>query len=88
MVSSKKRKSALVSRVRAGPSSDDAHEIVYFKRLVEDDPSQAEPGRDALLSWPNSVRAKAVAVLIAVAMAPPKRFSGKEYLARNPRSVS
>lgn len=42
-------------------------------------PAQAEPSRDALRSWPTSVRAKANAVLIAVATAPPKRFAGGGY---------
>lgn len=79
MVSPKKRKRAPAPSVRVGPSADDAHDIVYFKRHVKDDTSQAEPGRVALQSWPISVRAKANAVLIAVAAAPPKRFSGGGY---------
>lgn len=65
--------------MRTGPSADDPHDIVYFKRHVEDDLAQAEPARDALQSWPTSVRAKAVAVLVAVATAPPKRFAGGGY---------
>lgn len=79
MTSSKKRKNSPAPGVRTGPSADDAHDIVYFKRHVDDDPAQNEPGRDALRSWPTSVRAKANAVLIAVATAPPKRFSGGGY---------
>ncbi|WP_052466321.1 hypothetical protein [Mobilicoccus massiliensis] len=78
MTSSKKRKSAPAT-VRTGPSPDDPHDIVYFRRHVNDDPAQAEPGREALRSWPRSVRAKANAVLIAVATAPPKRFAGGGY---------
>lgn len=62
-----------------GQSPDDAHDIVYFKRHYEDDPTQAEPARNALRSWPASVRAKANAVLIAVATAPPKKFAGGGY---------
>ncbi|TAK68653.1 MAG: hypothetical protein EPO13_11200 [Actinomycetota bacterium] len=65
--------------MRIGPSPDDPHDIVYFKRHVEDDAGQTEPGRNALRSWPISVRAKASAVLIAVATAPPKRFTGGGY---------
>jgi len=65
--------------IRLGPSSDDAHEIVYFKRHKDDDASQAEPGRDALNGWPGGVRAKAMARLAAVAAAPPKRFAGGGY---------
>lgn len=79
MVSSKKRKNAPAPTVRTRPSADDPHDIVYFKRHVEDDAAQAEPARDALQSWPPSVRAKAAAILIAVATAPPKRFAGGGY---------
>jgi hypothetical protein len=79
MTSSRKRKDALAPGVRSGPSSDDAHEVVYFRRHADDDATQAAPGRDALRSWPASVRAKAYAVLIAVAAAPPKRFAGGGY---------
>ncbi|GAB08862.1 hypothetical protein GOARA_021_00990 [Gordonia araii NBRC 100433] len=65
--------------MRTGPSADDAHDVVYFKRHAKDDPKQTEPGRDALRAWPASVRAKAYSVLIAVATAPPKRFAGGGY---------
>lgn len=78
MASSKKRQAAARS-VRTVPSPDDEHDVVYFKRHAKDDPLQSEPGRDALHSWPASVRAKAYAVLIAVATAPPKRFAGGGY---------
>ena len=78
-MSQKKPKKAPAPSVRTGPSPDDAHDIVYFKRHAEDDPGQSEPGRDAMRSWPASVRAKANAVLIAVATAPPKRLSGGGY---------
>lgn len=44
--------------LRTGPSPDDVHEVVYFKRHRDDDPEQAEPGRRALASWPASVSAK------------------------------
>lgn len=79
MASSKKPKDAPAPTVRTRPSPKDPHDVVYFKRHVKDDPEQAEPGRDALRSWPISVRAKANAVLIAVATAPPKRFAGGGY---------
>lgn len=79
MANPRKRKSVPARSVRTGPSSDDAHDIVYFKRHTEDDPAQSVPGRDALRSWPVTVRAKANAVLIAVATAPPKRFAGGGY---------
>lgn len=65
------------SQVRTGPSSDDAHDIVYFRRHLDDDPSETVPGRVFLRDvCPPGVRAKFVAVLNAVAEAPPKRFAG------------
>lgn len=88
MASSKRRRNAPAPSVRMGPSPDDAHDIVYFKRHVEDDPAQAEPGRDAVKSWPTSVRAKANAILIAVATAPPKRFAGGGYWEAMKRDMS
>lgn len=75
----KRRKPVTPSGVRTGPSPEDAHEVVYFKRHRDDDPGQAEPGRQALNSWPASVRAKMYAVLAAVAAAPPKKFAGGGY---------
>lgn len=58
---------------------DDAHDVVFFRRHMDDDAQQTEPGRQALNSWPVSVRAKARAVLTAVAAAPPSRFAGGGY---------
>lgn len=60
-------------------SREDPHDIVFFRRHRLDDCHGAEPGREALNSWPTSVRAKARAVLAAVAAAPPYRFSGGGY---------
>jgi hypothetical protein len=65
--------------VRTGPSPDDEHEIVFFKRHRADDPNEATPGRESLDSYPAGVRAKMRAPLIAVATAPPKRFAGGGY---------
>jgi hypothetical protein len=65
--------------VRTGPSPDDEHEIVFFRRHKSDDPDQATPGREALHSYPAGVRAKMRAALIAVASAPLKRFAGGGY---------
>jgi hypothetical protein len=62
--------------VRTLPNPDDPHDIVFFRRHVDDDPKEAIPGREALRSWPATVRAKVQPVLIAVATAPPKRFAG------------
>jgi len=75
----KRRKLVTPSGGRTGPSPEDAHEVVYFKRHRDDDPGRAEPGRQALNSWPASVRAKMYAVLAAVAAAPPKKFAGGGY---------
>lgn len=76
----KQRKSQpKVPAVRTGPSPDDEHEIVFFRRHRDDDPKQATPGREALNGYPTTVRAKMRAALVAVATAPPKRFSGGGY---------
>jgi len=50
--------------------------IHFFKRHREDDPAQSVPGRDFLDACPKSVRAKLVAIISAVAGAPPPTFSG------------
>jgi hypothetical protein len=65
--------------VRTGPSPDDQHDIVYFRRHREDDLTETAPGRKFLRACPPAVRAKFDAILIAVAAAPPKRFSGGGY---------
>lgn len=65
--------------VRKGQSSDDVHDVVYFRRHRDDDPTESIPGRDALDSYPAKVRALIRAVLVAVAAAPPKRFAGGGY---------
>lgn len=68
-----------VSVVRTGPSPDDEHEIVFFRRHQDDAPKQSTPGREALDAYPTTVRVKMRAALVAVATAPPKRFSGGGY---------
>jgi hypothetical protein len=65
--------------VRTRPSSDDAHDVVYFKRHHADDSSEAVPGQEFLAGCPTKVRATMRAVLVAVAAAPPKRYSGGGY---------
>lgn len=65
--------------VRTGPSPDDEHDIVYFRRHRVDDLTGMAPGRNFLKACPPPVRAKFNAILIAVAKAPPKRFSGGDY---------
>ena len=66
-------------QVRTRPSSDDAHEVVFFRRHRDDDPEQAIPGRQFLNACPIKVRATMRAVLAQVAAAPPKRFAGGRY---------
>ena len=66
-------------QVRVAPSSDDPHDIVFFRRHLADDPAESCPGRDFLNACPTKVRATMRAVLVAVAAAPPKRFAGGGY---------
>jgi hypothetical protein len=68
-----------ISQIRAAPSSDDPHDVAFFRRHRDDDPSQAVPGREFLNSCPVKVRATMRAVLVQVAAAPPKRFAGGGY---------
>lgn len=63
--------------IRTGPSSDDAHDVVYFKRHPDDDPHESVPGQAFLRDiCPGNVRIRMRAVLAAVAAAPPERFAG------------
>lgn len=66
-----------VLRVRS--HRNDPHDVVFFRRHVEDDHAETIPGREFLATCPTSVRAKFAAVLVAVATAPPSRFSGGGY---------
>jgi hypothetical protein len=61
----------------SGPSPNDPHEVVFFKRHRSEDAAEAEPGRVALNSYPSKVRG----ALVAVASASPKRFAGGGYWA-------
>lgn len=74
------KKRAPVPKVRTGPSPNDEHDIVYFRRHRDDDADQAFPGQAFLNDvCPTKVRATMRAVLVAVASAPPKRFAGGGY---------
>ena len=73
------RRSTGEARLRRGPSSDDAHEIVFARQVTADDPVGRVPGQEALNSYPPKVRALMRAVLVQVAAAPPKRFAGGGY---------
>ncbi len=50
--------------------------IVYFRRHRDDDRSRSVPGRDFLAILPTSNRAEMVAILRAVAEAPPPSYGG------------
>ena len=69
----------VVPVVRTGPSSDEAHEVVFFRRHADDDPSERTPGRGFLNACPAKVRVTMRVVLAQVAAAPPKRFAGGGY---------
>lgn len=69
----------IVAKIPTKPSSNDAHEIVYFQRHAEDDKNETIPGRVFLDSCPIAVQAHIIRVLVAVASAPPKRFAGGGY---------
>ncbi len=74
------KKRAPAPKIRTRPSSDDAHDVVYFRRHRDDDPAQSIPGRAFLSNvCPTKVRATMRAVLVAVAAAPPKRYAGGGY---------
>ena len=46
-----------ISQIRTAPSSDDPHDVAFFRRHRDDDPSQAVPGREFLNSCHVKVRA-------------------------------
>ena len=50
--------------------------IHFFQRHIQDDPSRSVPARDFLDRCPTEVAAKIIAVVSAVADAPPPMFSG------------
>jgi hypothetical protein len=54
----------------------DPWRVHFFKRHKDDDPNEAAPGRTFLLACPDKVRAMMVAVVKAVAEAPPLSFAG------------
>jgi hypothetical protein len=74
-----KRAAATAQAKPSGLNSDDAHDVVYFRRHRLDDPREQSPGREFLSACPVKVRATFRAVLVAVAAAPPKRFAGGGY---------
>lgn len=73
MTKKKERAAASASR---GTVAHAPWRIHFFKRHAEDDPTQAIPARDFLDRCPTAVAAKLIAVVKAVADAPPPAFSG------------
>lgn len=62
---------------RTKPSSDDSHQIVFFKRHKDDDAARRAPARDFLnTECPPGVRRKLQNILVLVAKTPPKKFDG------------
>jgi len=62
---------------RTKPSSDDTHQIVFFKRHKDDDQARGTPARDFLNdACPPGVRLKLQNILVLVAKTPPKKFDG------------
>jgi hypothetical protein len=60
----------------AGTGARAPWRIHFFQRHVQSDPTQSVPARDFLDRCPSAVTAKLVAVVKAVADAPPPAFSG------------
>lgn len=58
------------------PTTDDPYEIAYFRRHRDDDSTQVAPGQQFLANVPPAIAARIRAVIIAVAKAPPHKFSG------------
>ena len=69
--SSRGAKPKQLAEVRTGPKSTDAHEIVYYRA-----PDGSMPARDYLDTIPAKMKARFVAIAIAVAAAPPTKFAG------------
>jgi len=68
-----------MSRARNHDASRDPWAIEFFQRHRSDDPGRAVPGRSFLDGCPPGVRGHILAVLRAVAEAPPPRFAGGGY---------
>ena len=67
----RRKKRRRPSTVSTGP-----WRVHFFRRRAEDDPTRAVPAQDFLLACPEKVRAMMLAVIKAVADAPPPQFSG------------
>ncbi len=61
------------------PKRQEAWGVEFFKRHIKDDATESVPARDFLDEIPTKVAARMVAVLDAVADAPPPAYSGGGY---------
>jgi hypothetical protein len=61
------------------PSADDPFKIVYFRRHIDDDPTQSAPGREFLDGCPQKVRTLMRNILVEVARSKPGQFVGGGY---------
>ena len=91
MTNSRKRNKDPAPTVRTGPSPDDAHEIVYFKRhryrlfcLLD----YKAKGHERPLLVVIDGRDKPFRTTLSDADYAAVRSMGEEYLSRNPRSIS
>jgi hypothetical protein len=77
-MSNKSRSKGVFARPRGipGPSATEPWAILYFKRHRSDDPEETRPGRVNLNGLPPRIRAQLMAVIKAVADAPPPAHSG------------
>lgn len=77
-MSNKSRSKGVFARPRGipGPSATEPWAILYFKRHRSDDPEETRPGRVYLNGLPPRIRAQLIAVIKAVADAPPPAHSG------------
>jgi len=60
-------------------SSNAPHRVEFFQRHLTDDPARSAPGYEFIEACPDRIGDKMLAVLKAVAEAPPKRFAGGGY---------
>lgn len=57
-------------------SASAVHDVEFFKRRIADDPDQEVPAFVQFAKFPDAIRRRILAVLKAVAEAPPTKFAG------------
>lgn len=70
---------AMAAQAKITRSDSDQWDLAFFKRHLDDDPDESEPGRQYLREVPSSVEAHMRAVVVQVAAAPPDKFAGGGY---------